>query len=150
MGYYICSGIDPATVSHVKYKVHGIVEISSIILNILIYARIKIYQNPKILPFSLKTNQPVLKKCLFLQVSISPTFYQQLFRTKVKQSAKLVSTCSLGLNVFVARKLGRKAVGKMLVKLTPGCGVAILGWRSSCHGQLGTYSLSDGDSCAHQ
>ncbi len=107
MGYYICSGIDPATVSHVKYKVHGIVEISSIILNILIYARIKIYQNPKILPFSLKTNQPVLKKCLFLQVSISPTLSQQLFRTKVKQGACLY--LQFRFKCFCRKEIGQKS-----------------------------------------
>ena len=67
LGYNICSGIDPATVSNLEYKVYGIVELSSLILNLFIYARIKIYQNPKTLPFFLTFSQPVLKKCLFFK-----------------------------------------------------------------------------------
>ena len=56
-------------------------------------------------------------KCLL--VSISPKFYEQLFRTKVFWAAFLF--LGLGLYFFGKRKLAQKAARKMLVKLPQEC-----------------------------
>ena len=52
------------------------------------------------------------------QVSISPTFYEQLFRTKDFRAAFLYLHCRFKL--FRRKEIGAKAAHKMLVKLTPG------------------------------
>ncbi len=50
-------------------------------------------------------------------MSISPIFYEQLFRTKVFCAAFLC--LQFGLVIFGQKDLGAKAAHKMLVKLTP-------------------------------
>ncbi len=67
LGYYICSGYDPSIISNLKLKAYGVVELSSLMLNLVICARIKIFRNPKIQPLSLNKSEPVLKKGLFLK-----------------------------------------------------------------------------------
>jgi hypothetical protein len=52
-------------------------------------------------------------------VLISPTFYEQLSRTKVFCAAFLCLQC--GFVIFWQKYFGAKAAHKMLVKLTPGC-----------------------------
>ena len=51
------------------------------------------------------------------QVSISPTFYEQLFRTKDLRAAFLYLHCRFKL--FRRKEIGAKAACKMLVKSTP-------------------------------
>ncbi len=50
-----------------------------------------------------------------LQVSISPTFYAQLFCTKVSREAFFV----LYIELYLVKEYWRKCAHKMLVKLTP-------------------------------
>ena len=50
-------------------------------------------------------------------MTISPTFYKQLFYTKVLRAA--FCTDGLGLYFFWQKEIGAKAARKMLVKLTP-------------------------------
>ncbi len=52
------------------------------------------------------------------QVSISPTFYEQLFRTKVFCAAFMC--LQFGLVIFWRKDFGAKVAHKMMVKLTPG------------------------------
>ena len=52
------------------------------------------------------------------KVSISPTFYEQLFCTKVLNTAFLC--LQLGFVIFWPKKISAKAARKMLVKLTQG------------------------------
>ena len=52
----------------------------------------------------------------FLQVSISPTFYEQLFCTKVFFAAFLY--LQFGFVIFWQKEIGAKDVHKILVKLT--------------------------------
>jgi hypothetical protein len=49
-------------------------------------------------------------------VSISPTFFEHLYYTKVMQTALLY--LKFGFILFWRKKIGGKAVPKMLVKLT--------------------------------
>jgi hypothetical protein len=51
-----------------------------------------------------------------VQVSISPTFYAQLFQTRAKQAAFLY--LKFGFKRLLRKEIGRKAARKMLVKLT--------------------------------
>ena len=51
-------------------------------------------------------------------MSISPTFYEQLFRTQDFRAAFLYLHCTFKL--FRRKEIGAKAARKMLVKLTPG------------------------------
>ena len=51
-------------------------------------------------------------------MSISPTFYEQLFHTKVLCSAFMC--LQFGFVIFWQKDFGAKAAHKMLVKLTPG------------------------------
>ncbi len=53
----------------------------------------------------------------FDQVSISPTFYVRLFRTKVLRKAYL--RLNFRFVLFWHENIGRKAALKMLAKLTP-------------------------------
>ena len=53
------------------------------------------------------------------KVSISPTFYEQLFRMKVFWAAFLYLHCRFKL--FWRLEIGAKAACKMLAKLTQGC-----------------------------
>ena len=50
-------------------------------------------------------------------MSISPTFYEQLFRTNYFRAAFLYLHCRFKL--FRRKEIGAKAAPKMLVKLTP-------------------------------
>ncbi len=50
--------------------------------------------------------------------SISPTFYEQLFRTKVICAAFMC--LQIGFVIFLAKGFWRKAAHKLLVKLTTG------------------------------
>ncbi len=52
-----------------------------------------------------------------VQVSISPIFYEQLFRTKVFCEAFMC--LQFGFVIFCRKDFGAKAAHKMLVKLTP-------------------------------
>jgi hypothetical protein len=52
------------------------------------------------------------------QVSISPIFYEQLFRMKVFCAAFMC--LQFGFVIFWQKDFGAKAAHKMLVKLTPG------------------------------
>ena len=52
------------------------------------------------------------------KVSISPTFYERLFCTKVFRAAFLYLHCRFKL--FRCKEIGAKAARKMLVKLTQG------------------------------
>ena len=45
LGYYICSGIDPTEHLKTPLMIYGLVEISSILLNFIIWIKIKIYKN---------------------------------------------------------------------------------------------------------
>jgi hypothetical protein len=51
-------------------------------------------------------------------VSISPIFYEQLFRAKVFCAAFMF--LQFGFAIFWQKDFGAKAAHKMLVKLTPG------------------------------
>jgi len=51
-------------------------------------------------------------------VSISPTFYDQLFHTKAFSTAFLY--LQVGFVIFWQKNIGEKAARKMLVKLTTG------------------------------
>ena len=53
---------------------------------------------------------------MLILVSISPTFYKQLFRTKDLRAAFLYLNCRFKL--FWCKEIGAKAACKMLVKLT--------------------------------
>ncbi len=55
----------------------------------------------------------------FHRLSISPTFYEQLLRTKVKRAAFLYVQLRL-FKHFWCMKIDRKARRKMLVKLSSG------------------------------
>ncbi len=72
----------------------------------------------------LQRHAKTLTEMYRFQVSILPTFYAHLFTMKVKREA--FCTCSLGLNVFDTRNIGKNAACKMLVKLT-----ACLNYRNS-------------------
>ncbi len=50
-------------------------------------------------------------------MSISPIFYEQLFRTKVFRAALMY--LQFGFVIFWQKDFGAKAAHKMLVKLTP-------------------------------
>ncbi len=54
-----------------------------------------------------------------LQVSISPIFYEQFFRTIVFFCAAFMCL-QFGFVIFCRQDFGAKATHKMLVKLTPG------------------------------
>ena len=45
IGYYICSGIDPTEQLKTPLKIYGVLEISSMLLNIFIWIRIKVYKS---------------------------------------------------------------------------------------------------------
>jgi hypothetical protein len=51
-------------------------------------------------------------------MSISPIFYEQLFRTKVFSAAFMC--LQFGFVIFWQKNFGAKAAHKMLLKLTPG------------------------------
>jgi hypothetical protein len=68
----------------------------------------------------IKADVKRLKDARFLsiQVSISPKFYEQLFRTKVFCTVFLY--LQLGFVISLQKFIGKKAVSKMLAKLTTG------------------------------
>jgi hypothetical protein len=47
INYYVCSGIDPREDFKKPINIYSVMEISSLVLNIAIYIRIKIYRNAK-------------------------------------------------------------------------------------------------------
>ena len=63
LGYYICSGIDPTELLKTPLKIYGLVEISSILLNVFICIRIKIYKSKE---KSLNVGLMSCQKSLFL------------------------------------------------------------------------------------
>ena len=69
-----------------------------------------------------------------VQVSISPTFYEQLFRTKDFRAAFLYLHCRFKL--FRRKEFGAKAARKMLVKLTQGVNLQAVFFEKKCFAQL--------------
>jgi hypothetical protein len=65
IGFYICSGSDPAQVFKTPLKIYGIVEIGSVLLNLVICVRIKLYKQKEV--SAAPSSQSCVRKSLFLQ-----------------------------------------------------------------------------------
>ena len=72
IGYYICCGVNPTEHLKTPLKVYGLLEITSILLNVFIWMRIKMYKGKEM---SQDLGAVVCRKSLFLaevdQMSLS-------------------------------------------------------------------------------
>ncbi len=100
-----------------EWNLWNMIKFNYMISNFLFFFSVQIFSiGRRILA---KESSEVRLPCKFVvQVSISPTFYAQLFVQKC--FVKLFSNLSLALVFFVQRILAKKATHKMLVNLTPG------------------------------